>query len=76
MDAGTAEGQPCVLSPDPKLDPLDNWMHVAGLGYPRMAMGNSPPPPSCLTCGSDGRGGRGFLGLAPVNYSFCHLKQL
>lgn len=44
MDAGTVEGQRCVLSPDPKLDPLYNWMHVAGLGYPRLAMGNNPLP--------------------------------
>lgn len=73
MDTGTAEGQCCALSPNPKLDPLYNRTHVASLGYPRLVVGNNLL--SCLTSGSGGRGGRGSLGLGPVNYSFCHLKQ-
>lgn len=41
MDAGTVEGQRCVLSPDPKLDPLYNWMASAILGWP---WGTTPSP--------------------------------
>lgn len=60
MDAGTAEGQCCVLSPDPKFDPLHNWMGLAGLGYRRCWLCGATPLPASLLAQE------GVVGVPPL----------
>lgn len=60
MDTGIAEGQLHVLSTDPKLSPLYDWMQVTGLGYPKCWLCETTPLPALLLAQV------GVVGVAPL----------